>query len=220
HRGLLEHHLAHEHAPGRALGAPPRQIPRVVVEPVDHLDDEGGGGWSGHRHILHHHPGLAPARRAVRVCTGLTRSVGSSARVPFEARKEATVNTVLRPVGPEPARVYWTRRLLVLGALVVAATLVWTLIANGGGPGADAKAGAGSSASPAASASTEEEPAAQGSAAPCTAEALELSVLASRQSYPGGAEPSFTITVTNVGEAGCTVDVGDATRELRVTSGK
>jgi len=128
------------------------------------------------------------------------------------------VNTVLRPVGPEPARVYWTRRLLVLGALVVAATLVWTLIANGGGPGADAKAG--SSASPAASASTEEEPAAQGSAAPCTAEALELSVLASRQSYPGGAEPSFTIKVTNVGEAGCTVDVGDATRELRITSGK
>ena len=126
------------------------------------------------------------------------------------------MNTVLRPVGPEPARVYWTRRLLVLAALVVAATLTWTLIASGddGAP----KAGAGKS-SPAPSAS-EEAPAATGAAAPCEAANLQLVITASRNSYAGDASPSFTVEVTNTGEAGCTVDVGEASRELLITSGK
>ncbi|MDQ2625097.1 MAG: hypothetical protein M3Y20_08060 [Actinomycetota bacterium] len=130
------------------------------------------------------------------------------------------MNSVLRPVGPEPARVYWTRRLLILGALIVAATLVWTLVQGSGTP-SDAKAGASPTAQ--ASGSPDGEATADdktGAAAPCAAENLELSVEASRNSYPGGASPSFTVKVTNTGEAGCTVDVGEASRELLVTSGK
>jgi len=133
------------------------------------------------------------------------------------AWKEAAVNTVLRPVGPEPARVYWTRRLVLLAALVVAATLVWTLVQGAGSP---SDAAAGPEQPEQSSSSEPEEPAQAGSAAPCAAEHLELTVEAGRQSYPEGARPSFSITVTNTGESGCTVDVGGASRELLVTGGK
>src|SRR5690554_1620540 len=132
------------------------------------------------------------------------------------AWKEAAVNTVLRPVGPEPARVYWTRRLVLFGALIVAATLVWTLIQGGGTP-SDAKAGASPTSESSEAAADAEEP--TGAAAPCAAEHLELAVESGRSSYADGARASFAITVTNTGEAGCTVDVGEASRELLVTSG-
>lgn len=124
------------------------------------------------------------------------------------------MNTLLRPVGPEPARVYWTRRIVVLGALVVAATLVWTLVQGGTGSRSDAKAAP--AASPSVSAIEEQ----QGAAAPCAAENLEITVESVRRSYAAGAHPTFTVTVRNTGGSGCTVDVGDAFRELRITSGK
>jgi len=132
------------------------------------------------------------------------------------------MNTVLRPVGPEPARVYWTRRLLVLGALIVAATLVWTLVQGGGGTPSDAKEGASPTAPVDASDDgATDDPAtdATGAAAECLAKNLELTVAAGRANYPADSSPSFTVTVTNTGDAGCTVDVGEASRELLVTSG-
>src|SRR5690554_2722137 len=126
------------------------------------------------------------------------------------------MNTVLRPVGPEPPRVYWTRRLLILAALIVAATLVWTLVQGGGAP-SDATAGTSPSAEDAPDGDADDDAAvddesddAAGASTPCAAENLELAIETGRNSYPDGARPSFTVTVTNTGEAGCTVDVGDA----------
>lgn len=136
------------------------------------------------------------------------------------------MNTVLRPVGPEPARVYWTRRLLVIVALVVAATLVWTLVQSAGTP-SNAKAGASPTAEDKAATAPDDADAtktetedATGAAAACAAENLKLTLVAAKNSYPSGAEPSFAVTVENTGEAGCTVDVGEASRELLITSGK
>lgn len=132
------------------------------------------------------------------------------------------MNTVLRPVGPEPARVYWTRRIVLLLALVVAAVLVWTLV-QGGGTASEANApdGGAASAAPADgdAAAPGAEPTDSGAAAACAAENLEVVVEAGRQTYPDGGRPSFTITVTNTGDSGCTVDAGDASRELLITSG-
>ena len=132
------------------------------------------------------------------------------------------MNTVLRPVGPEPARVYWTRRLLLLAALVVAGTLVWTLVQGGGSPsGASTGAGPATESSQGADdAAADEADEVAGAAAACAKESLELDIESGRGSYAEGARPSFSITVTNTGEAGCTVDVGEASRELRITSGK
>ena len=37
------------------------------------------------------------------------------------------MNTVVRPVGPRPPRVYWVRRLVVVLAGVLALAVVWAL---------------------------------------------------------------------------------------------
>ena len=132
------------------------------------------------------------------------------------------MNTVLRPVGSEPARVYWTRRIMLLVALIVAGTLVWTLV-QGSGSSPEANAAGDTTASDEAddddAPGQGDEQAATSSAAPCTAANLELEIAAGRTTYPDGGRPSFAVTVTNTGNAGCTVDVGDASRELLITSG-
>lgn len=122
------------------------------------------------------------------------------------------MNALLHPVGRHPARVYWVRRgvLLVLGVLVLAVT--WTLARSGAGLPAgpqDAAAMAGDQAAP-------EAPAGPGACAPAD---LAVTLVADGRTYPAGAEPSFTVSVTNVGEAPCTADVGSAQQRLTVTSG-
>ncbi|NLF05072.1 MAG: hypothetical protein GX593_08770, partial [Actinomycetales bacterium] len=96
-------------------------------------------------------------------------------------------------------------------------------VQGGGGTPSDAKAGSSPTASvetPADGEATGEEPGdATGAAAACDAKALELTLAAGRSSYPADSSPSFTVTVTNTGDAGCTVDVGEASRELLITSG-
>jgi hypothetical protein len=50
------------------------------------------------------------------------------------------MSPVLRPVGPEPAQVYWLRRLAVLGVVVVVLAVIGTLIANGTNSGSAVQA--------------------------------------------------------------------------------
>lgn len=53
----------------------------------------------------------------------------------------------------------------------------------------------------------------------CAAHDLALTVTTDSRSYLAGAEPELTVAITNTGEVPCTIDAGDANRELRITSG-
>lgn len=128
------------------------------------------------------------------------------------------MSTILRPVGPQPARVYWLRRAVVVGALVLVVLLMWSMVRGGGG-GGDAAA----DDTPEVEATvptTDEEPTDDGDAArTCTGADLTLVVTADAASYAAGANPTFNVRITNTGDSSCTVDAGEATRELLVTSG-
>ena len=50
------------------------------------------------------------------------------------------MSTVLRPVGPEPGKTYWIRRLAVAGAVVVVLAVIGALIANGTSSGSAVQA--------------------------------------------------------------------------------
>lgn len=132
------------------------------------------------------------------------------------------MSTVLRPVGPQPARVYWIRRLLLLLAIVVVAAVVWAIVVGGsGGPEG-------------AAATTDDEPAVteggdggEGEAADdggtpttCDPAALTLTLTTDTRTYPAGTQPVFTVGVTNTGGSSCTVDVAAAQREIVITSGE
>lgn len=154
------------------------------------------------------------------------------------------MSTVLHPVGPQRARVYWVRRLLVvllLAALVVlAGTAVSWIRGMGAEPGAaaaveqeqdeDGKSSAadarGADARPASDddaegpAGDDESDAAASTPVDCAPEALQLTLTSTAVEFAAAANPVLTATVTNVGDVPCTVDAGDATREVLISSGE
>lgn len=179
------------------------------------------------------------------------------------------MSTVLHPVGPQRARVYWVRRLLVVlvvAALVVLATTAVSRLRAGGseqpaataagesgaGGQAGGEAGAGTQTGTQTGTETDAETdtetgteteagadadggdpegasdaaadTAAGEASPatpvaCTPEAVQLTLTISAVQLDATAEPVLTATVTNVGDVPCTVDAGDVTREVLITSG-
>jgi len=125
------------------------------------------------------------------------------------------MSDILRSLEPQPRWVYWLRRLLVLAVLVLVIVVVWSLVSRGSDgdgtaadedppPAADETSTAGEGGDPGRT---------------CAAEDLQLALSADAQSYPAGAQPVFTLTVTNTSTESCTVDVGEASREIRITSG-
>ncbi|MCL3863092.1 hypothetical protein [Actinotalea sp. K2] len=125
------------------------------------------------------------------------------------------MSTVLRPVGSQPARVYWIRRVLILLGLVVVGVLVWAFVVSGQG---DATSQDPGQEVPAQGSEEDQEPAPAGMVA-CTAADLTLTLVSDARTYPEDARPVFTIGYTNTGPQSCTVDTGPAGRDLLITSG-
>lgn len=137
-------------------------------------------------------------------------------------------DALLNPRGPLPPNVYWRRRLVTLGAVVVVLFLVLRACGSDGAP----TAGVSQSPSPSASPSATRTPRASRTAAPsvtasataaasgpCAKSALEVNSRADAQVYPAGRRPVLTIGIANRGRTPCTYDVGQANREIRVVSG-
>lgn len=134
-----------------------------------------------------------------------------------------------------PARVYWVRRAVVIGGVVLLAALVVGLAHPWAGRAADRAAARASAsattttttAAAATTAATTPPPAPaptpttslRGGVGDCQAAQLALAVTADAVDVAAGVSPTFTVTIKNTGTASCLVDAGDAYRELVVTSG-
>jgi hypothetical protein len=128
------------------------------------------------------------------------------------------MNVLLRPAGPEPPQVYWTRRLVVLGGAVLVILLLVTIISAALRGGGDAEATSPDDETLADEPGTETEAPATGTRT-CTAADLTLVVDADAGSYAAGAQPNLSVLITNTGEASCAIDAGAARLELLITSG-
>ncbi|MDQ1250493.1 MAG: hypothetical protein QG597_4872 [Actinomycetota bacterium] len=145
------------------------------------------------------------------------------------------VDSLLRPVGPQPPSVYWKRRALVIGGLllvIIALVLLWP---SGGTEPANAGASPSpiTSASPAPTASpsttpsntTEPSPPASPSvtgSAPitdCLDSGLEIATTVDPATPKVGAPVTLTMTIANVSGVPCTRDVGPAVNQFTITSG-
>jgi hypothetical protein len=138
-------------------------------------------------------------------------------------------DALLHPRGPLPPSVYWRRRLVTFGALFVVLAL---LLRACGGDG-DGTLAPDPSTSPSGAAtgvprptgptggtrptSQPTTPAAQ--VGPCPDTAVEVTARADAQTYSAARRPILTIGIANKGTVPCTRDVGQAAREIRVTSG-
>ncbi|MDP3952003.1 hypothetical protein [Microbacterium sp.] len=129
--------------------------------------------------------------------------------------------------------VYRRRRIVVFGGLIVLlvalAAGVWLAIAQ---PWSDAGAEpkptpttsdttAPESPAPTASDSPSPEPTddATQTAAPCQAGDVAVETITDADTYPAGALPQLSISLTNTGASDCTIDVGSTTQVFTVSSG-
>jgi hypothetical protein len=140
---------------------------------------------------------------------------------------------VLRPVGDLPPSVYWVRRLLVAGALVVVVALVWWLWPNGGDAAptggqpttspTPTVSGSPSTGAPSPTASETKTKASTKSSKPskppCQDSAIEVTVSTDAKTYTSDEQPAITFAVENVSDQTCSRDIGQGANELQITSG-
>ncbi len=148
-------------------------------------------------------------------------------------------------MGPQPKRVYWRRRLVVLFVLVaIVAIVVLIVVRPGAGAGAEGNPPVGSGATPNPAATT---PAPDGGAAgdsgatpaagslegadqaaagsnavagdPCLPENITVVPVTDATNYAAGANPQISFTITNTGPVSCTINAGTTQQVYTITSG-
>jgi hypothetical protein len=125
------------------------------------------------------------------------------------------MSSLLNPVGPEPASVYWRRRIVVILGVLVALALVWWLIS----PGGSSAPTSASTSPPTASPSLSGSPSPAVSGAPCLDDDVAVTVSMTQQSYPVGTPVEFVMKIGNNGTAPCSRDVGPAANTFTIKSG-
>jgi hypothetical protein len=127
------------------------------------------------------------------------------------------MSSVLYPVGPQPPRVYWVRRLVVLGVPLILILIIAISCSGGGGAGKPSR-GTGANATPTASTTPEDT---SNPNAACAPTDLSASVVASADDgiYEVGESPTFTATIRNVSLRTCKFTSTPANEIWKVTSG-
>jgi len=113
------------------------------------------------------------------------------------------MNSFVDPIGPLPPSVYWRRRAIILGLIVLLAGGVWTLF----------------SAFTATPTPTPSAAATPGVVAPCDPQDITLSAVTDQESYAEGELPQFSMNITNTGDVTCTLEVGSDKQRYTITSG-
>ncbi len=125
------------------------------------------------------------------------------------------------PVGPQPSKVYWRRRLLVgIGLVAVIVVIILIVVRPGASNGAPAPHPVSSSAAAHAAASTSiPTRGATAAGQPCDPSAVLVKGATDATEYAPGVQPKLTVSLTNTGSTACTIDAGTAQQVFTITSG-
>ncbi|WP_374947223.1 hypothetical protein [Agreia sp.] len=140
------------------------------------------------------------------------------------------MSTIKSPVGPEPSKVYWRRRVLVLAGILAVVVIIVLIIVR---PGSSSEVGSSTtsaiSASPSASTppttptvpqDVAAEPLADGKAPACDPASIQVTPVTDADTYAAGVTPQLSITLTNAGAAACSINVGTAQQVYTIRSGE
>ena len=134
------------------------------------------------------------------------------------------MSTLKNPVGPQPASVYWRRRLVVgLGLLAVILIVVLIIVRPGSGTPAPTPAPSGSpsaGASPNPDSSAPADAAAGADGVVCDPTKLTLDPVTDATEYQADGTPQLWFTVKSSMTEPCTLAVGSDVQEYRITSGE
>lgn len=130
------------------------------------------------------------------------------------------MSALMHPVGPRPARVYWRRRIILLALLATVAIVAANVLGGRGAAQAaqDPAGGAGAAQQTPDPQTTGGTDSTAGPAA-CGEGSLSVTLTADHRTYAAGANPVFTVTLTNTSDVSCVVDAGEASRGILITSG-
>ncbi|HEV7948455.1 MAG TPA: hypothetical protein VGP24_01685 [Glaciihabitans sp.] len=122
------------------------------------------------------------------------------------------MSTFKHPVGPQPSKVYWRRRLIV-GLVLIAIIVVIVLLFNRPDSSTPASVPA-----PTPTVSEPETPVASGGE--CVPGDVVVTPVTDATTYAADVSPQLSMTVTYEGAAACTMDVGTDVQEYIITSGE
>ncbi len=121
------------------------------------------------------------------------------------------MSTIRNPVGPQPPKVYWRRRLLVaLGAVAVIVIIVLIIVR----PGSGATPSGVKTTTPAPSTSVAANP-----SAACANGVIVVTAVTDKTTYASGQMPQISMKIQNNGAKACTVNAGSTQQDLVITSG-
>ena len=123
---------------------------------------------------------------------------------------------MLRPIGSLPPTVYWRRRLLFIGAVLLVALTVYVLFVAKDDKKKPASHQSSSHRSSAPSSPHPSTP----SAVPCVPSVLSVAAQTSAKTFKVGDQPELEIRITNVGETPCVANLSDSQIELLVYNGE
>ncbi len=129
------------------------------------------------------------------------------------------MSTIRNPVGPQSPSVYWRRRLVVLlGLIAVIVVIVLIVVRPGqGSPGGGETPTPSDTPAPTSTPTPTFTSAAGGD--PCNPAQIAIEAITDSNSYAAGVQPKLSMSITNIGSAPCTFDVGTAAQEYIITSG-
>lgn len=122
------------------------------------------------------------------------------------------MSSVRNPRGPQPASVYWRRRivaLLGLVAVIVCIVLIVSALTSGGG----------GAPTPSPSTTPSSTPVATDGKAACNPAVIRIVAVTDSNSYAPDQQPLLSMTITNTGAVACTLDVGTSEQAYYIVSG-
>ncbi len=132
------------------------------------------------------------------------------------------MSTFKHPVGPQPNKVYWRRRLVVgLAALAVIVVIILIVVRPGASSGAPTTPAPTTSstrtANPLSTTIPTDPTTATGAA--CKPANIDVEAITDKGNYAPGELPMLSISITNTGPNACKIDAGTKAQIFTITSG-
>jgi hypothetical protein len=131
------------------------------------------------------------------------------------------MSTFKHPVGPQPSKVYWRRRLIVgLGLLAVIVIVVLIFVRPGSSSGTPASTGKPSSTStPVADSTSIPTSPTTASGDPCKPADVTVEAATDAATYAADQMPKLSLSLTNKGTVACKLNAGTSQQVFTITSG-
>lgn len=127
------------------------------------------------------------------------------------------MSTIRNPVGPQPSRVYWRRR-LVVGIVFVLVIVVIILVVARCSSGGGTPTGTSTTPKPTNSSTSTSNPN-TGDAEACDPAKVSIEAVTDAAGYDPGVNPQLSLVVKSTETVPCTFEVGTDVQEFTITSG-